>query len=65
MADCANHGCRAPAVVIVHWPGKSTPMCREHSDKAQRLGLALGFIVAAEVIPPDDSEPHTAKDPTR
>ena len=36
------------AVVIVHWPGKSMPMCRKHADQAARIADAMGMPRATE-----------------
>ena len=36
------------AVVIVHWPGQSTAMCRKHADQAVRLADGMGMPRATE-----------------
>ena len=35
------------ATQIVHWPGKSTPACDEHTEKLKRLGNMMGFGVSS------------------
>jgi hypothetical protein len=36
------------ATVIVHWPGQSIAMCREHADYAKRVAFAIGMPEATE-----------------
>lgn len=36
------------AVVTVHWPGKSTAMCRRHADYARQVALAMGLTQVTE-----------------
>lgn len=36
---------------IVHWPGKDTPACAEHSEKLKALGAAMGVVVSSTPWP--------------
>jgi hypothetical protein len=39
-----------PATSIVHWPGKDTPACEDHSRKLMSLGSAV-FGIAVSATP--------------
>ena len=35
------------ATKIVHWPGKDTPACDSHAQKATKLAMFMGFFVSS------------------
>ena len=35
------------ATKIVHWPGKDTPACDSHAQKATNLAMFMGFFVSS------------------
>jgi hypothetical protein len=44
------------ATVIVHWPGKDVPACREHARKLISIGNSIGCPVSVTPLFGDDIE---------
>lgn len=50
MSACTSKGCAEPAAFLVHWPGRSSPMCLKHMAQAQGVAAAMGFDLSTEAI---------------
>ena len=44
------------ALFIVHWPGKDTPACLDHTTKLQHLAGVLGMALSMTPVDPLDGE---------
>jgi len=47
---CGTRVCEFEAENVVHWPGKSLPMCEYCTDRAVSIGDTMGFSVQVDKI---------------